>query len=113
MHEKRVTYVQAAHRSGLSRESLTAWRVRNIPDVTSLEAVLGVLGLRLEVVDAETGRRFEPRPETMANLGATLAERETCRARFLERRAARRAAQAGASMLRHNGGPPLMPEPKA
>lgn len=46
MQRQGITYVEMAERSGISRETLTAWRVRYTPDLTSLEAVLGVLGIQ-------------------------------------------------------------------
>lgn len=44
MRRQGITYCKMAERSGLARETLTAWRTRNRPDLESLEAVLGVLG---------------------------------------------------------------------
>jgi transcriptional regulator with XRE-family HTH domain len=74
MIEQNITYVQMAERSGISRETLTAWRVRYTPDLISLEAVLGVLGLRFEALD-HNGQTYKPRPETLARLGQTHQER--------------------------------------
>lgn len=53
MRRQGVTYVELGERSGLARETLTAWRVRNIPDLTSLEAVLGALGLKIAVAPVD------------------------------------------------------------
>lgn len=50
MRRQGVTYYKMAERSGLARETLTAWRTRNRPDLESLEAVLGVLGYHVSPV---------------------------------------------------------------
>ncbi|WP_146207968.1 hypothetical protein [Azospirillum sp. TSH64] len=47
MRRQGVTYVEMSEKSGLARETLTAWRTRNKPDLESLEAALGVLGFDL------------------------------------------------------------------
>ncbi len=44
MRRQGVTYYALAERSGLSRETITAWRTRNRPDLESIEAALGALG---------------------------------------------------------------------
>jgi len=53
MCRQAITYVEFGERSGLARETLTAWRVRNNPDLTSLEAALGALGLKVAIVPAD------------------------------------------------------------
>ncbi|MFS2011289.1 helix-turn-helix domain-containing protein [Azospirillum sp. CT11-132] len=50
MRDRGVTYAELSARSGLARETITAWRKRNKPDLESAEAALGVLGLKLAVV---------------------------------------------------------------
>jgi hypothetical protein len=72
----------------VSRETLTTWRVRHMPDLVSLEAVLGVLGLRFEVMDY-AGKPYRPRPETLARQGQTAEERMRNLAIYRERAAAR------------------------
>ena len=59
MRRQKVTYVEQAERSGLSRETLTAWRKRSKPDLESLEAALGVLGYGL--IPMPLGGRQIPR----------------------------------------------------
>lgn len=59
MRRQKVTYGEQAERSGLSRETLTAWRKRSKPDLESLEAALGVLGYGL--VPMPLGGRRAPR----------------------------------------------------
>jgi len=88
MREQRVTYYAMAERSGISRETLTTWRVRYTPDLSSLEAVLGVLGLRLEALDY-SGQPYRPRPETLTRLGQTHQERMRHLAIYRARAAAR------------------------
>lgn len=56
MRRQEITYGEQADRSGLSRETLTAWRKRSKPDLESLEAVLGVLGYGLMPIPL-AGRR--------------------------------------------------------
>jgi DNA-binding phage protein len=88
MAEQRITYEVLADRSGLSRESLVSWRVRHMPDLVSLEAVLGVMGLRFEVMDY-AGKPYRPRPETLARQGQTAEDRMRNWAIYRERAAAR------------------------
>lgn len=59
MRRQQVTYYEQSERSGLSRETLTAWRKRSKPDLESLEAALGVLGYGL--MPMPLGGRRSPR----------------------------------------------------
>lgn len=109
MYEHRITYVEMAERSGLSRETLTAWRVRNAPDLSSLEAALGVCNLRVEVVHQD-GTLYQPTETTLARLGRTTEEQQLFRAFISEQRRKREAQNHRSSpltMIGHNGGPAL------
>jgi hypothetical protein len=90
MQRQGITYVDMADKSGISRETLTAWRVRNVPDLTSLEACFGVLRLRLAPIDTE-GNIYEPQPETVAWAEAMAPARAAQAVRVEERQ--RRAAK--------------------
>lgn len=46
---QQVGLADLAERAGIARETISAWRYRQSPSVTSLEACLGVLGLRLRI----------------------------------------------------------------
>jgi hypothetical protein len=102
MRRQSITYVQMADRSGLSRESITAWRVRNVPDVSSIEAALGVLGFRLADMVETTPKSAEERAEERLVRERIAAAQEPG-----SPQQQREAYRAAASMLRHNGGPAL------
>jgi hypothetical protein len=57
MQEQGLTYVELSQRSGICRETTVAWRLRNKPDLASLEAVLGALGKKLAIVPDEAAYR--------------------------------------------------------
>ena len=48
--EQRASVVDVADRAGLGRGTVSRWQAENSPRVTSLEAVLNVLGYRLAIV---------------------------------------------------------------
>lgn len=62
MRRQRMTYGEQSERSGLSRETLTAWRKRSKPDLESLEAALGALGYGLMPMPL-AGRGAPRRPD--------------------------------------------------
>lgn len=70
MRRQGITYVEMSQRSGLARETLNAWRVRNRPDLESLEAVLGVLGYDLGPLLRDEPTDLSGDPDAIA---ATLA----------------------------------------
>lgn len=53
-----MTYDEVEARSGVLRASLKAWRHRNVPTLTSMEATLAVLGY--EFVPVPTERSLPP-----------------------------------------------------
>ncbi len=44
MNRQRVTYQELEDKSGVLRSTTKAWRHKNVPSLTSIEAVLGYLG---------------------------------------------------------------------
>jgi hypothetical protein len=70
MRRQAVMYEEMEERSGVLRSTLKAWRFRNVPSLTSIEACLGVLGWTLVQVPNE---RVLP-PALVADL-KTLAAR--------------------------------------
>ena len=48
-NREQATYVLLAERSGVHRETISAWARYNNPRVNDLDAVLGVMGYRLTV----------------------------------------------------------------
>lgn len=52
MNKRRYTLEFVAKRSGVSESTIRSWRARNAPSLQNLEAVMNVLGLRLDVVSA-------------------------------------------------------------
>lgn len=68
-----VTYPILADGSGLCRETITAWRVRNKPDLESAEAALGYLGYALCPVPVRNGEIvWEELEETLRAYGFKL-----------------------------------------
>lgn len=53
MRRQNVTYDEVEARSGVQRAALKAWRHRNVPTLTSMEATLAVLGYEFVPVPME------------------------------------------------------------
>jgi transcriptional regulator with XRE-family HTH domain len=79
MKRQGVTYAQMSERSGLARETITAWRTRNKPDLDSIEAALGVLGYRLSSLIEEMPAALSESamPQIVARRVADAAKRST------------------------------------
>lgn len=66
MQRQGFTYDEMEERSGVLRPTLKAWRYKNAPSLTNIEAVLGVLGFdfvpvpRAAVLPPEVVRELEP-----------------------------------------------------
>ena len=51
MVAQQTTASDVAERSGVGRDTIRSWRGRNSPTLANIEAVLGALGYRLEIVE--------------------------------------------------------------
>jgi hypothetical protein len=71
MQRQGLTYDEMEWRSGVLRPTLKAWRYKNAPSLTNIEAVLGVLGFdfvpvpRAEVLPPEIVRELQPVAEKL------------------------------------------------
>lgn len=71
MMEQQVGMFDVADRAGINRVTVSSWRYRQSPTVTTLEAALNVMGLELKVGPKTGNRRIRsdhlpPRPMAQA-----------------------------------------------
>lgn len=59
MNEQQIGVQDACERAGIHRNTWARWGTEHTPDIRSLEALAGVLGLRLVFAD-EQGTLFGP-----------------------------------------------------
>lgn len=50
MIRQQVTYCDLVDRAGVDRNTIRAWRTRNSPNLTNIEAVLNVLGYDIKPI---------------------------------------------------------------